>query len=164
MAAFILTSVCWILWTWWGWGLLLLLFYLCWTSAQCLHRTNTVYIRHWGFSHIVKVWLAIVCWTGCPGTRRLIHWCTFIYKPILSLLPTYVCVFHKGNVGFSALSPQCLDRNWKNKHDRLFIINVILVMSWPWTVSGFWGRVDQTFCCQQNPVLWDECGNRSGGG
>lgn len=164
MAAFILTSVCWILWTWWGWGLLLLLFYLCWTSAQCLHRTNTVYIRHWGFSHIVKVWLAIVCWTGCPGIRRLIHWCTFIYKPILSLLPTYVCVFHKGNVGFSALSPQCLDRNWKNKHDQLFIINVILVMSWPRTVSGFWGRVDQTFCCQQNPVLWDECGNRSRGG
>lgn len=64
MAAFTLTSVCWILWTWWGWGLLLLLFYLCWTSAQCLHRTSTVYIHHWGFSHIVKVWLAIVCWTA----------------------------------------------------------------------------------------------------
>lgn len=67
-------------------------------SSQCLHRLDTVYHASLRFITNCKV-LTHHCdlysRVGWPAlaTRRLCHWYIFIYKAILRLLPSYLCVF-----------------------------------------------------------------------
>lgn len=67
-------------------------------SAQSLHMLDTVYHASLRFitnckalTHHCELYSRV----GWPAlaTRRLVHWFTFIYKAILGLLPSYLCIF-----------------------------------------------------------------------
>lgn len=50
------------------------------------------------FSHDTSLWFVIIVGWPSLANRRYIHWCIFIYKVILGLLPPYLCTLQaKGN-------------------------------------------------------------------
>lgn len=68
------------------------------TSAQNFHMLDTAYHASLRFitnckplTHPCELYFQV----GWPpiATRRLCHWYTFIYKAILGLLPSYLCVY-----------------------------------------------------------------------